>query len=174
MDQTSDRPPWRWGGWGVNQWVVLAVLGGLLLAIGALLVLVLRAGFLHTGSLQAAGTPAPALEDSDARLPGVMLPASFDSPRPGIDYLRAVQLVYTASDPNVRSVSVAGSFNGWDPVAGPMTPDGNVWKILLILPPGTHEYMFLEDGKRWITDPYAPGTRADGFGGSNGVLNVSL
>ena len=38
---TSDSPPRRWGGFGVNQWVVLAVMGGLLLAIGAMLALVL-------------------------------------------------------------------------------------------------------------------------------------
>ena len=61
MDQTSDSPPRRWGGFGVNQWVVLVVLGGLLLAIGAMLVLVLRAG-----SLGAADVPATALADSDA------------------------------------------------------------------------------------------------------------
>jgi hypothetical protein len=109
----------------------------------------------------------------DARPPGVVLPAAVEDSSPGVEYLRAVQLVYTATLPDVGKVSVAGSFNGWDPVTAPMTRDGTVWKILLVLPPGAHEYMFIEDGDRWITDPHAPRTRRDGFGGSNGVLNVS-
>ena len=139
------------------------------LAAAATLVLGLGLGFLG-GRSHMSNTIATV----DERPPGLLLPASLETPKPGVDYLRAAQLVYTASHPNVRTVSVAGSFNGWDPVAGPMTPDGNVWKILLVLPPGTHEYMFIEDGEKWITDPHAPRTRPDGFGGSNGVLNVSL
>ncbi len=139
------------------------------LAAAATLVLGLALGFLGGRSLISSK-----ITSAHAPPTGLSLPASFESPTPGVDYLRAVQLVYTASHPNVRTVSVAGSFNGWDPLAGPMTPDGNVWKILLVLPPGTHEYMFIEDGKKWITDPHAPATRPDGFGASNGVLNVSL
>lgn len=110
----------------------------------------------------------------EARPPSLVLRASLEEPRPGVEYLRAVQLVYVATRPEVRSVAIAGSFNGWDPVTAPLIPEGDVWKVLLVLPPGTHEYMFIEDGDRWVTDPSAPGIRRDGFGGSNGVLNVSL
>jgi hypothetical protein len=84
----------------------------------------------------------------------------------------AVRLNYTGSRPGLATVSVAGSFNGWDPTAAPMAREDGSWTILLVLPPGTHEYMFVEDGDRWITDPQAPGTRQDGFGGANGLLEI--
>ena len=53
-----------------------------------------------------------------------------------------------------------------------MTRNGDVWTILLVLPAGTYEYMVIEDGERWITDPSAPRTRDDGFGGTNGLLEL--
>jgi hypothetical protein len=48
----------RWRGFNTNQWVVLAVLGGLLLAIAATLVLILRSGTAMPASL-ALSTPDP-------------------------------------------------------------------------------------------------------------------
>lgn len=63
MDQTSDRPHWRWGELGLDQWIVLAVLAGLLLAIGASLVLVIRAGRL-------ADKPETPLAETESRSPG--------------------------------------------------------------------------------------------------------
>jgi anti-sigma factor RsiW len=84
----------------------------------------------------------------------------------------AVRLTYTGSRPDLESVSVAGSFNGWDPTAAPMVREHGAWTILLVLPPGSHEYMFVEDGVDWVTDPRAPGTRRDGFGGANGLLEI--
>jgi hypothetical protein len=104
----------------------------------------------------------------------VVIPGTVPADEPGVEYLRAVRLAYAASGPDVRSVAVAGSFNGWNPRTAPLRRDGDVWTILLVLPPGSHEYMFIEDGARWITDPIAPRTRKDGFGGSNGLLDVSL
>ena len=65
MDQTSEQIPRRWGGFTANQWVVLAALGGLLLAIGATLALVLRAA--ESGQ---ADTQSTALADPEARLSG--------------------------------------------------------------------------------------------------------
>jgi hypothetical protein len=63
MDQTSDRTPGRWGGFSVSQWVVLAALGGILLAIGATLVLVLRAAGLELPDVQ-----STTVADSDTEL----------------------------------------------------------------------------------------------------------
>jgi len=48
----------RWRDFNTNQWVVLAVLGGLLVAIGATLALVLRSGIVPPASL-ASSTPIP-------------------------------------------------------------------------------------------------------------------
>jgi hypothetical protein len=84
----------------------------------------------------------------------------------------AVRLSYAGSRPDLETVSVAGSFNGWDPTTAPMVRENGNWTILLVLPPGSHEYMFVENGDNWVTDPQAPGTRQDGFGGANGLLEV--
>lgn len=92
--------------------------------------------------------------------------------QPGVQNFQAVRLTYTPTRPEIGQVSVAGSFNGWDPVSAQMTKDGDVWTILLVLPAGTYEYMVIEDGERWITDPSAPRTRDDGFGGTNGLLEL--
>jgi hypothetical protein len=88
--------------------------------------------------------------------------------------LRSARLVYLPSDPSVEQVEVAGSFNGWNPSATPMSKQDGVWHAVLVLPPGNYEYMFVVDGKRWVTDPLAVATHDDGFGGSNAVLDLSL
>ena len=84
-----------------------------------------------------------------------------------------VRLVYRPTEASVKGVAVAGSFNDWNPTSVPMVWDGKVWSAVLALPPGSYEYMFVEDGERWVTDPLAPRTRNDGFGGVNAVLDVT-
>jgi len=90
----------------------------------------------------------------------------------GAELRTAVRLTYAGSRPDLKSVAVAGSFNGWDPTMAPMVSENGIWTILLVLPPGDYEYMFVEDGVSWVTDPRAPGTRQDGFGGANGLLAI--
>jgi len=92
--------------------------------------------------------------------------------QPGVQNFQAVKLTYTPTRPEIDRVSVAGSFNGWDPASAPMVKDGDAWTILLVLPAGTYEYMVIEDGEHWVTDPSAPQTRDDGFGGTNGLLEL--
>jgi hypothetical protein len=105
--------------------------------------------------------------------PAVAFTAVAPAPaRPGVQTLEAVRLIYRPGRDDIGQVSVAGSFNGWDPGATPMSKTDGAWTILLVLPPGSHEYMLIEDGDRWVTDPSAPRTRDDGFGGVNGVLDV--
>ena len=72
------------------------------------------------------------------------------------------------------SVAVAGDFSQWEPVSlSPRTVDGKtVWTGLVPVSRGEHEYQFLINGERWVTDPLAPVTRSDGFGAKNAVLNV--
>lgn len=72
------------------------------------------------------------------------------------------------------SVSVAGDFSQWEPVAlSPRTVEGKtVWTGLVPVSPGEHEYQFLINGERWVTDPLAPVQRSDGFGAKNAVINV--
>ena len=76
--------------------------------------------------------------------------------------------------PGARSVNVVGSFNDWGPVSIPLEDrdhDG-VWQAVVVLPTGTHEYMFVIDGERWVVDPLAGRFVEDGFGRENSVLIV--
>lgn len=83
----------------------------------------------------------------------------------------AVRLVHHA--PGAAQVAVAGTWNGWDPTRGVMKARGDgVFEIVLALPPGEHEYMFVIDGTQWVTDPTALHTRDDGFGQKNAVLSL--
>ena len=71
-------------------------------------------------------------------------------------------------------MTVAGSFNQWDASAAPLAPTQTpgLWTATLPLSPGQHQYAFLVDGRRWVTDPAAP-TVDDGFGRRNSVVAVS-
>jgi len=77
--------------------------------------------------------------------------------------------------PEARSVSVAGDFNGWDPAQTKLErSDGGVWTATIPLKPGRYQYMFVIDGKEWIADPLAPEETTDGFGSQNAVLDVAI
>ncbi len=93
---------------------------------------------------------------------------------PVAEPLRVARLVYVPGSGAVERVSVAGSFNGWNPDASVMERVGEVWVIYVALPPAAYEYMFVEDGQRWVTDPLAPQTRDDGFGRRNAVLDLTM
>lgn len=112
---------------------------------------------------------------SRAPAPPLNLPTAETTTDPGTAAatgLRYVRLVYVPADPNIQQVAVAGSFNNWDPGTTLMQQQNGAWSTILVLAPGSYEYMFVEDGDRWVTDPLAIETRADGFGGVNAVLDV--
>ena len=72
--------------------------------------------------------------------------------------------------PSVQQVSIAGSFNNWEPQA--MTKDrGETWRITIQLMPGTYEYKFLVDGQ-WRDDSNNPRKRPNEFGGYNSICEV--
>jgi len=81
---------------------------------------------------------------------------------------------FVARFPEAHSVGVAGAFNDWRPEATPLTDDDHdgVWDARVILPAGQHEYMFVVDGERWVSDPLAGRYVDDGFGRKNAVLLV--
>ncbi len=77
--------------------------------------------------------------------------------------------------PEARSVSVAGDFNGWDPARTKLErSDGGMWTVTIPLRPGRYQYMFVIDGKEWIADPLATEETTDGFGSQNAVLDVDI
>jgi len=74
--------------------------------------------------------------------------------------------------PDAKSVSVAGSFNSWDPVRLPLRRlDNGDWRGDLKLAPGRYEYRFVADGK-WFTDPGAKEAVPNPFGTRNSVLVI--
>lgn len=83
-----------------------------------------------------------------------------------------VRFLYIADQ--ASSVAVAGDFSGWDPVPlEAKTIDGEqVWTAVVPLPKGEHQYMFVVDGEKWVTDPLAPVQRSDGFGNRNAVISI--
>lgn len=76
--------------------------------------------------------------------------------------------------PGADRVELLGSFNNWETddivLEGP-DASGH-WTATIELPEGSHEYMFLVDGERWIADPKAATHRPDGFGRVNSVIKV--
>lgn len=71
-------------------------------------------------------------------------------------------------------VELAGTFNDWrtGEIVLQRAEPGGPWTVSLNLLAGRHEYLFLVDGKRWITDPKALACRPDGFGNCNAVLEL--
>ena len=72
-----------------------------------------------------------------------------------------------------RQVSVAGSFNNWDPEAKVLKDrngDG-IYRGIVMLEPGEYEYKFVVDGE-WLLDEANPGFYPNDFGTLNSTLEV--
>jgi len=88
-----------------------------------------------------------------------------DTPGP-----RRIHFEFTS--PTAESVSIAGSFNDWQPRLTPMIALGQGrWAKDLALPPGDYEYCLVVDG-RWTPDPQAAEAVPNPFGGVNSVRKV--
>jgi len=97
--------------------------------------------------------------------------ASLDGMGHGNDAMRQISFFY--EDPLATTVSVVGSFNAWTVGAAPMVKVGTgKWEGTIRLPKGAHQYMFVVNGKTWVTDSQANRTLEDGFGRINGLLVV--
>jgi len=70
-------------------------------------------------------------------------------------------------------VSVAGTFNNWDPDKNPMkgNPDSGHYKAVIVLAPGKHEYKFVVNGE-WRVDPNCPELAVNDQGALNSVVCV--
>ncbi len=75
----------------------------------------------------------------------------------------------------VSTVSVAGSFNGWNATANPMADENGdgIYEAALEIAAGAQQYKYVVNGDQWFTDEFAPETADDGFGGKNGVFTVA-
>jgi hypothetical protein len=123
-----------------------------LLASGALGAIALYAVFSHPARL-APGAPLAQSETASAG--------------------DVVQVRFVLVAKGARKVGIAGDFNGWNPDGTVLqNVDGmGTFVATVPLPRGSHEYMFLVDGK-WMTDPGAAETRPDGFGQTNAILRL--
>ncbi len=76
--------------------------------------------------------------------------------------------------PDAREVTLAGSFNNWNPEGIQLTRSGatGLWTGTVALTPGEHQYLFVIDGISWIPDPGAHAQVDDGFGQENSVIIV--
>ena len=72
---------------------------------------------------------------------------------------------------DASDVRLAGSFTHWQPAYQLHQTVPGVWTVTLPLAPGVHDYAFIVDGRRWVTDPYAPSIQ-DGFGGTNSRITL--
>jgi hypothetical protein len=80
-----------------------------------------------------------------------------------------VQFRLQSSD--ATDVRLAGSFTDWQPQYQLHETARGLWTVTLPLAPGVHDYAFIIDGQRWVTDPYAAAVQ-DGFGGSNSRITL--
>ena len=103
--------------------------------------------------------------------PGIAAPATPAPAAGGGDV--QVTFSFTPVISGVSNVSVAGSFNGWDPNANPLTDDDEdgTYTGVVNLSRGEHTYKFVVDGE-WHQDSNNPNTVDDGFGGANSVVHV--
>lgn len=81
---------------------------------------------------------------------------------------------FTFLAPDAKQVHVMGSFNNWRKEATPMkaVDHSGLWSVEVPLQEGEYTFMYLIDGKRWITPPMAEDFVTDGFGQTNGVVVV--
>ena len=82
-----------------------------------------------------------------------------------------VEVQFKVAVTHAKSVSVAGTFNDWDPKKTPLQKNGEAWDTTIALPRGQYEYRFVVDGQ-WMADPNAVDAVPNPFGSSNSVLNI--
>ncbi|HKV34623.1 MAG TPA: S8 family serine peptidase [Pyrinomonadaceae bacterium] len=84
------------------------------------------------------------------------------------------RLMFVFHDDAAASVSVAGDFNEWDPLATPLRRNGSgLWTTNILAPQtGRFEYKFIVNEQRWIEDPSNGMKAPDQFGGFNSVLVI--
>lgn len=103
---------------------------------------------------------------------GLTLGACSLAPVAGPPVPTAGGVRFTVALPAARTVAVSGSFNDWSVTAHPMSPAGTdgLWTVIVPLPPGEFQFMYVVNGEEWLTPPQADDYVADGFGQRNGVV----
>ena len=94
--------------------------------------------------------------DNTSGLEYSVLPLPVRQKKPEILQGPPGTLSFTIKAPPGETVTVAGTFNGWDPFMYELkeSPAGT-YSYTLPLPPGRYQYIFFLRGERWL-DPYNP------------------
>ena len=90
---------------------------------------------------------------------------------------RQVTFIYKAERAGLKSVAVAGTFNGWSTTRDALTlVDGpDLWALTRTFDgPGPHAYKFVINGREWVDDPENLNRSPDGFGGYNSQLMLLI
>lgn len=166
--ESPEAPVWRRAlGWLVEPRTVrVSPLAGVAAAAALALAIVLPTTLLDRGGEGVATAPGPDGPASTAVAAGDGEGAAGPAERVLVQFrLRA---------PEASSVAVAGDFTNWEPTHYLSDADGDgVWTGRVPLTPGLHQYMFVVDGSRWVTDPGAERHVDDGFGHRNAVVTIT-
>jgi hypothetical protein len=75
--------------------------------------------------------------------------------------------------PGASSIAVVGSWDDWSSPGVAMKPakEPGLWEAWVALPPGSHRYRFMVDG-RAVRPPDAPAYLKDDFDGEDAVIDV--
>jgi len=82
-----------------------------------------------------------------------------------------VELVFDPKGKDHNTVQVKGEMNAWNPNAGELKKDGDIWKISMLINEGIYQYIFVIDGTESV-DSMNPESISNGMGGSNSLLIV--
>ncbi len=81
------------------------------------------------------------------------------------------QVTFVFEQPKVKTVYLAGDFNGWSPTQKRMVKSkSGQFRATVKLPPGTYQYKFVADGV-WMEDPTAEKVENE-FGTANSVITI--
>lgn len=90
----------------------------------------------------------------------------------GVQPADGYTFTYRPTGPDVKKVSVAGRFNGWNTDSHQLKlVPGGTYELFVSLPPGVHPYKLVVDGA-WQLDPANPEKLDDGTGNENSIARV--
>lgn len=109
-----------------------------------------------------------------AGAPLVWKAVHVEAPAPARPRLAITLVRFSLYAPKAERVSLAGDFNGWrtDEIFLSDATGRGHFSATIPLQPGRYAYMFVVDGRIWVTDPEAEAYREDGFGHSNALVRV--
>ena len=150
----------RGGWWRRPRELRVSPLAGLAIAAGF-------AGVVSLATLAAAGR-SPRTNATSTATAVVTTPAL----PPAAETVHVVRFVL--AEPRAARVTLVGDFNGWAADATPLAAEpgrDGVWTVSVPLRPGRHEYAFVVDGTRWVTDPLARPER-DEYATESSIVTV--